>query len=93
MAMRMEDGTLAKDHKDNMKVMYPHFQRVFNNHRPVDDTVLQLVKERDTLEEIGLPISWPEFNKAVNKLKNGKAPGLNGIPPEAYKAMNGKVRS
>ena len=32
MAMRMENGKLAKDHKDNMKVMYPHFQRVFNNH-------------------------------------------------------------
>jgi len=24
----------------------------------------------------------------VSKLKNSKAPGLNGVPPEAFKAMN-----
>jgi len=93
MAMRMENGKLAKDHKDNMKVMYPHFQRVFNNHRPVDSTILQLVKQRPVLGDINLPINWDEFNRAVNKLKNDKAPGLNGIPPEAYKAMDGECRT
>jgi hypothetical protein len=29
---------------------------------------------------------------AINKLKNGKSPGLNGIPPKAYKAMNTKTQ-
>ena len=27
-------------------------------------------------------------NPIINKLKVGKAPGLNGVPPEALKAMN-----
>jgi hypothetical protein len=37
--------------------------------------------------EIDHPITFAEVDKAINKLKLGKAPGLNGIPSEAYKAM------
>jgi hypothetical protein len=37
--------------------------------------------------EIGHPITFAEVDKAINKLKSGKAPGLNRILPEAYKAM------
>jgi hypothetical protein len=38
--------------------------------------------------ELNDPISWEEFTKAVQKLKNAKAPGLTGVPPEAFKAMS-----
>ena len=37
---------------------------------------------------INTPISLTEVKRAINKLKKGKAPGLNGIPPEALKAMD-----
>jgi hypothetical protein len=33
-----------------------------------------------------------EVKRSINKLKRGKAPGLNGIPPEALKAMNDTPR-
>ena len=92
MAMKMEDGKLASDDKENMSVMYPHFQKVFNNHRPVDHNVLELVKQRRTEWKLNDPITWKEFDKAVNKLKNGKAAGLNGVPPEAFKAMTAEGR-
>ena len=38
------------------------------------------------------PISFAEVNRAINKLKKGKAPGLDGIPPEALKAMDNVSR-
>ena len=38
--------------------------------------------------ELNDPITWDEFSKAVRKLKNAKAPGLTGVPPEAFKAMS-----
>ncbi|KAL7552341.1 hypothetical protein ACHAWF_015573 [Thalassiosira exigua] len=86
----MEDGSLAKDDADNMKVMYPHFQKVFNNHRrSVDPSVLNLLEQHRTLWELDDPISWKEFGRAINKLKNGKAPG---VPPEAFKAMDPQSR-
>ena len=92
MAMRMEDGKKAGNDKENMEVMYPHFQRVFNNHRPVDDSVLDLLEQRRTEWDLNDCITWKEFDRAVNKLTAGKAPGLNGIPPEAYKAMDANCR-
>jgi hypothetical protein len=39
-------------------------------------------------EELDAPFTWKEFSNAVNGLKNCKAPGLNGVPPEASKAMD-----
>jgi len=44
--------------------------------------------------EIDHPIMFCKADKAINKLKPGKAPGLNGIPPsEAYnKAFRKKMR-
>jgi hypothetical protein len=38
------------------------------------------------------PITFAEVNRAINKLKKGKSPGLNGIPPEALKAMDNVSR-
>jgi hypothetical protein len=37
--------------------------------------------------ELNDPITWEEFQRAEKNLKNGKAAGLTGVPPEAFKAM------
>jgi hypothetical protein len=88
----MMDGKLATNGKENMSVFVPHFDRVYNIHRTVDPTVLTDVPQCPTLFKIDSSITFEEVNAAVNKLKNGKSPGLNGIPPEAYKVMNGRMR-
>ena len=92
LAMKMTNGKLASTSKKNMEVFGPHFDAVFNNHRPVDFTALHNIPQRLILTNIDSPITFKEVNKAINKLKNGKSPGLNGIPPEAYKAMNKTMR-
>jgi hypothetical protein len=40
MAMKMANGKLATNSKENMAVFGPHFDHVFNNQRPVDQTIL-----------------------------------------------------
>jgi len=65
-----------------MSVFGPHFERVFNNHRPVDLTILDDIAQCPVLTEINLPIFFDEVDAAINKLKNGKRPALNGIPPD-----------
>ncbi len=88
----MADGSLAKNGKENMSVCGPHFDRVYNNHRSINLTDLDNVPQCPTLLKIDSPITFEEVNLAINKLKNGKSPGLNGIPPKAYKAMNIRMR-
>jgi hypothetical protein len=92
MAIKMMDGKLATNGKENMSVFGPHFDRVYNIHQPVDPTVLTNVPQHPTLFKIDSPIIFKEVNAAINKLKNGKSPGLIGITPKAYKAMNGRMR-
>jgi hypothetical protein len=88
MAMRLPDGSCAANASKNMSVFSPHFNQVYNNHRATDSTLLKQVPQCCTLWELNDPISWEEFSKAVTKLKNAKALGLTGVPPEAFKAMS-----
>jgi hypothetical protein len=83
MATGLPGGTRATNASKNMSVFGPHFNRVFNNHCPVDSSILQHVPQHSTM-----PITWEEFCRAVRKLENSKAPGLKGVPPEAFKAMS-----
>jgi hypothetical protein len=65
-----------------------HFHKVMNIHRPVDDTVLDLIEQKPCLTTINTPITFKEVTCDINKLNKGKAPGLNGLLPEALKAMD-----
>ena len=73
---------------ENASLFGPHFHRVFNNHRPIDWTVLDKIKQREVMDELDQPISWDEINKSITKLANDKSPGLNGVPPIAFKALD-----
>jgi hypothetical protein len=66
-----------------MAVLGPHFERVFSNHQPVNLSILDLVPQREQLIEIDCSITFSKVDKAINKLKPGKAPGLDRVPPEA----------
>jgi hypothetical protein len=45
----MVDGKLATNGKENMSVFGPHFDHVYNNHQPVDPTVLTDIPHHPTL--------------------------------------------
>ena len=78
MSMRLENRELTLNARENM----------LNNHRPVDHSVLNLLEQKPCMTSIDNPISFAEVKCAMNKLKKGKAPCLNGIPPEGLKAID-----
>ncbi len=88
MSMRLENGELASNVRENMSVFGAHFDKVLNNHQPVDHSILNLLEQKLCMTLIDKPISFIEVKRAINKLKKGKAPGLNGILPKALKAMD-----
>ncbi len=88
MSMRLENGKLASNARENMSVFRAHFDKMLNNHRPINHSVLDLLEQKPCMRSIDKPISFTEVKRAINKLKKGKAPDLNRIPPKALKAMD-----
>jgi hypothetical protein len=66
MAMKLKNGDLASNTKENMSVFGMHFHKVLNNHRPVDNSVLNLIKQKPCLTTIDAPITFKEVKRAIN---------------------------
>ena len=86
--MHLPTGKLATTAKENAEVLGPHFEKVFNNHRTIEWNVIDKIKQRQTMHELNEPISWAKLKTAISKLANDKAPGLNKVPPNAFKSLS-----
>ena len=49
--------------------------------------MLDKIKQVEVMDELDHPISWDEIKKSTTKLDNYKSPGINGVPPNAFKAL------
>jgi hypothetical protein len=58
MAMKLKNDDLASNAKENMSVFGMHFHKVLNNHRPVNNSVLNLIKQKPCLTTIDAPITF-----------------------------------
>ena len=88
--MRLPSGDLAETDEDNAKVSTKHFGKVLNNKKIIHNNVLNNINSREVMYELDSPPSWKYFTEAVNDITNYKYPGLNGVPPKAFKAMSPK---
>ena len=50
--------------------------------------MLDNINQIYVMGELDTLISWEEIKKATTKLANDKAPELNGVPPNVFKAPN-----
>ena len=53
--MKLNNGDLATNAKEIMSVFSMHFPKVLNNHRPVDNSVLELIPQKPCLTNIDTP--------------------------------------
>ena len=71
-----------------MTVFARNFKKVLKNHKPTDVTVIHDIELREIMKELDSAPNWKEFMHAVTELTNDKAPELNRVPPNAFKAMD-----
>ena len=90
MRLCLPNGKLASTDKQNASVMRPHLSKVYPNHCPVTWEVTNKIKQRDTVPDIDHSIKWEEIKLAIAKLANEKPPGLNDVPPDAFKALSNR---
>ena len=81
--MKKEDGKIATNDKENMRFMYPHFIKVFNNHQPTEFSKLGIIKQRKIKWHIDDLITWYEFNRAINCLNTLKVSVFNSVFTES----------
>ena len=86
--MRLPSGNLTDNDKENVSVFANHFKKVLNNHKMTDTTVINEINLREVMGELDYPPLWTEYICAIQELTNDKSPGLNGVPPNAFKSMS-----
>jgi hypothetical protein len=88
MKMRKSNGKIAMNNSKNASVMDNHFTEVCNNNQPIDITILNDLKQQETIADLGIPPTDEEFAAALRKIANGKLSGGSGITPEALKYLD-----
>ena len=71
-----------------MEMWVEHYQELYLNESTVIDTAVGLKSSLPIMEELDIPPTSEELSKAIDSLASGKAPGIDGIPPEVIKAGN-----
>jgi hypothetical protein len=76
MALKLPNGKLAENDAENQSVMHTHLNKVYNNKRQPDYTVLDLIEQRTIMEELDAPFTWKEFSKPLMDSKTVKRQDL-----------------
>lgn len=84
--LRKGDGNLATSDKENLEVLGPHYEALYNRASCFDPTVLDLLPERAPITELDEFPSDEKIKSALSKLKAGKSGG-NGQPADALKIV------
>ena len=87
--LRKNDNTLCISNEENAEVFAEHFTELYNIPSTFDFTVLEEMEqlEVDTEMRLGETPGPGEISKATKRLNNNKAPGLNGLTAEHFKAI------
>jgi len=82
--MRKPDGDLAIDDAENLSVLAPFYEKLYNRPSSFDPTVIDELPARDVIDALSRFPSDEAILKAFQKLKSGKSGG-NGLPADAWK--------
>ncbi|KAL6488465.1 hypothetical protein MHYP_G00022060 [Metynnis hypsauchen] len=80
------NGTLLKERSAINERWREHFSTLLNRPSTVDADTLELIPQRPVIDSLDLPPTLEEVEKAIQQSSSGKAPGMDGIPAEIYKA-------
>uniref|UniRef100_A0A5F8H7Z0 Reverse transcriptase domain-containing protein n=1 Tax=Monodelphis domestica TaxID=13616 RepID=A0A5F8H7Z0_MONDO len=86
-----DSDTLIKDKKGISNRWKEYFSQLLNRPSSVDQSALDQIPPNRTIEQLDVPPSIEEVQKAIKQMSAGKAPGKDGIPTEVYKALNRKA--
>ena len=81
----LTNGTLLKDNNSILRRWAEYYSDLLNSSNPTDPTILDELPQLPSVVEMDALPTLEEVKKVIDSLKNGKAPGPDGIPGEIYK--------
>ena len=87
--LKSKTGEIIKDEAEQLKRWIEHYLELYATVNTVSSTALDDIPDMPLMEELDAIPTQEELSKAIDRLACGKAPGSDGIPPEALK--NGKT--
>ena len=85
--MSADGSTLLKEKNSINSRWKEHFSTLLNRPSTVDPKALDLIPQRQVIDSLDFPPTEEEVEKAIGQINSGKAPGMDGIPGEIYKAV------
>lgn len=82
-----ENGRLCESDAETADVLEAHLEALHGGDSPFDQAEVEQLRQRPIQWHLANAPTMDEFARAVGRLQNGKAPGFDGIPAEAYKAL------
>ena len=84
--LKTSDGReTISDNKRVLSRWAEHFQTLLNVPGDIDPSALDNIQQRPTIESLDETPTIDEVTKAIDAMKDGKAPGQDGIPAEVWK--------
>ena len=88
--LKKKDDSFTETDPKVVELLSKFFHSVYNRKINIDWEVLNGIKDKPKLKYLDVPMSFYEFKEAIKKLVLHKAPGLNGVSPNAIKELNHK---
>lgn len=86
-----EHGTLCKQEADIAERWRRYYCNLLNQSPSVDPEAIKMLPQYPKRVDLAECPTLEEVEQAMNKLKNGKAPGEDSLPAEIYKYGGGKL--
>ena len=84
--LKSASGVVITDRSKQMERWAEHYQELYSRENIVPRTAIENTTPLPTMEELDAPPTMKELGEAIDSLACGKAPGIDGIPPEVIKA-------
>ena len=85
MAMMMENGKLSTNNKGHMSVFDPCVDKFLNAESTTYALTAEYIKQQEGCPNLDKDLERAKLLRVMRALKNDKAPGLNSVPPNAFK--------